>query len=140
MPVKFPKDTDRAYAAGILDGEGSICINKRVSTGTYYVSVRIGNTDLAMLCWLKGWWGGSICPIALAEKYKPAWIWSVTTQVAHRFLLDVLEFTQIKHRQVENALLFRQYVSKPGERIGKSNLAGQRKLADIGKALNNSGR
>ena len=45
---RVPKNTDLAYCAGIVDGEGSITISM-VSSGTYELRLDISNTDYGVL-------------------------------------------------------------------------------------------
>src|SRR5206468_3833176 len=57
------KPTERAYLAGILDGEGCLGVGKRLKYIT--PTVQISNTGMALLSWVQMHFGGSI------YAYKP---------------------------------------------------------------------
>ena len=59
-----PADTDWAYAAGIVDGEGCIAIIRSFvpKRGRYYygVHVVVANRDRDVLAWMQSVWGGYV--------------------------------------------------------------------------------
>ena len=44
--------TERAYVAGIIDGEGSITLTVKQKGGTRHVTISISNTEIALLRYL----------------------------------------------------------------------------------------
>jgi len=136
----MPAKTDRAYAAGLLDGEGTVGIYLRANVHSWYVSVRIGSTDMAILKWLQARWGGCVHPQRVREEHKLFWVWELSTKAADKFLSDVVDYVQIKHRQVENALAFRQNVPEPGKRLSDRARTAQEALAEAQMVLNRRGR
>lgn len=101
---------DLAYAAGIIDGEGSISIsvaqpNYGRNSPYYYVLVKVGNTDLVLVNWLRKSFGGSIQTHEYNNsKWKTLYTWSLSTQQAARFLEDILPYLKLKWEQAEIAL------------------------------------
>jgi len=47
------KDTEKAYIAGIIDGEGSITLVKQHKNRNPSPMVSVASTDLELLIWLK---------------------------------------------------------------------------------------
>jgi hypothetical protein len=86
-----------AYAAGILDGEGSVTISTRRSrsagtAGRAHISmhVAVAQNDRRLLDWLTERWGGSVHgPIATPYGSLHHYGWTVTSRIAERFLRDV---------------------------------------------------
>lgn len=71
---KIYRETDIAYLAGIIDGEGSITIgnyssNKKTGDHHYQTILSITNTDYSLLEWIKNTFGGSVW--AYSEKQTP---------------------------------------------------------------------
>lgn len=53
-----------AYAAGILDGEGSICIRhhkEKPELHAYHPYLGISNTSLDLMNWFQEFFGGYVC-------------------------------------------------------------------------------
>lgn len=100
-------DTVLAYAAGILDGEGCIHINRTYPAGnstTYTLKVSVGNTDRSLVEQLVAWFGGAI--YTTAGTNKPYHTWSLTGKRAATFLQTVKAFVRVKRKQLDTALIF----------------------------------
>jgi len=102
-----------AYAAGILDGEGCICITKQRSDRHHKrgyemkLLVSIGNTDFSLLEWLRARFGGSIYSYSKSGNgRKPIGQWHLDSRKAIPFLKAVLPYLVIKQAQAELALDF----------------------------------
>ena len=56
------KETDRAYAAGIIDGEGCISLRGRKVSERLYTtpSIEVTNTNRDILVWLQNFFSGGI--------------------------------------------------------------------------------
>ncbi len=105
---------DCAYAAGLLDGKGSIRITHRRSRSLRRPERRqlnsdmsVSNTDLRPLIWLKERWGGSI---HVQRRYnllhQEGLLWRVSHRKASQFLSDVLPYLIIKRALANNAMRF----------------------------------
>ena len=99
------KKTDLAYVAGIIDGEGWICIKNTKTSAS--VKVGVGNTNEWLICWLQFSFGGSVC---VKKKWianqKQQWGWDLSTRQASEFLKLILPYLRIKRPQAELALKF----------------------------------
>jgi len=106
------KDTDCAYAAGFVDGEGCIAIGRSFEPrrGRFYYTVQIvvTNRDRAVLEWLRQTWGGWVVPTtkpAPGTNARQSWHWRCPTgQSGEPFLLGIADYLRIKMPQCENAL------------------------------------
>ena len=98
-----------AYTAGIIDGEGSIglerCGGKKYNR--YAIRVIVGNTN-EWLCQLLAFsFGGSLhLRPSKNPKHQDCWIWSISARQAATFLSLVLPYLQIKRPQAELALSY----------------------------------
>jgi hypothetical protein len=113
-PTVKPTESDRAYAAGFIDGEG--CITVRVSAGTkhvptwnpsMYASLTVSQVDPRPLQWFQERWGGSLRPIP-ARKRSPrerdAWEWCIVGRQAQWCFEDVRDMLKCKQAQCDNAM------------------------------------
>lgn len=105
------KETDWAYAAGFVDGEGCIAIVRQYvpNRGRHYygVHVVVSNRDRSVLDWLQLLWGGWVV-LATQDRgtnARPAWNWRSPGGLgADVFLRGISAFLRIKMPQCENAL------------------------------------
>lgn len=112
-------EVDRAWAAGIIDGDGCIAIKMSGKSGFYGVSVIVGQTvhQECILQKLRAMYGGSYSPMrAKAPESVPFSNWQVTAAQAHACLLSVRPYLVGKAAQADIAIEFRQYVVRPGQR------------------------
>lgn len=95
MPDLF----DLAYAAGLIDGEGSIGIYGKKLLPV----VTVGMTDLEPVQWLADTFGGAVVshwrPEEQRKHWKPVYRWQASTKAAYIFCRAVLPFLKVKHRQ-----------------------------------------
>jgi len=105
-----PSDTDWAYAAGFVDGEGCIAIVRSFvpGRGRYYygVHVVVANRDRDVLGWMKGLWGGYVVAVSGARpaQSRLGWHWRLATTLAKPFLTGLRPWLHIKGPQCDNAL------------------------------------
>lgn len=89
------KDTDLAYAAGLLDGEGCVNMSRlksRCGNPYYHFKVTIANSDKAMIDWLAGRFPGKTYTYANNHRYpnaKDAHWWQAYGGEALSFLEQV---------------------------------------------------
>src|SRR5438094_1531424 len=104
------KDTDWAYAAGFVDGEGCIAItrsfNSRRSRFYYGVAVVVVNRERRVLDWMQGVWGGWVVAMPFSGgKARPSWAWrSPTGTSAEPCVGGINRWLQLKQGQCQNAL------------------------------------
>lgn len=112
------QDTDWAYAAGVIDSDGCIGIGKEARRNMphpYYfrVNVRVAQTELGALNWLKETFGGNIYiqNPPTEERPKICYCWSTRKRsVIEAFLNGILPYLKIKRQQAETCLKFYKYV------------------------------
>jgi hypothetical protein len=104
-------ETDWAYAAGFVDGEGCIAVTRQYvakrSRFYYGVAVVVANRDINVLEWMRSLWGGCVVNVSGSRKPNeaPAWHWRAPTGVgAEEFLLGLAEYLRVKMPHCENAL------------------------------------
>lgn len=110
-------DAELAYAAGLIDGEGCITIDKpggvdrltkyRTPRAGLILRVRVYNSNEAMITWLHTRFGGT----AKKAKYKQKayhldqWYWQLLGKNAAAFLQQIHPFLVAKKTEAEFALL-----------------------------------
>lgn len=92
-------ETDKAYLAAILDGEGCLGIYK--TKGKYYVTkVQVTNTRYELLQWLQERWGGTIYSRKFERgNRKECWLWSVAANKAKDVVSAALPYLLLKRAQ-----------------------------------------
>ena len=117
------REIDLAYVAGIIDGEGSICITKesklhdRRATPKYFLSVSVGNSNEWLIYWLCNTFGGSFCFRGrLGFSNLDIWVWQITQAGACQFLKLILPYLRLKHPQAELAIDFQSHRGRRGKK------------------------
>ena len=99
-------DVEWAYAAGFIDGEGSILIavtHKQAQRMTPRIS--LGSSDLEVLMWLRERFGGSIHARAQHVNLK-IYAWQLSARLAETFIKGCLPHLIVKKREAEMVLKF----------------------------------
>jgi hypothetical protein len=139
-----------AYVAGLLDGEGSLCIgmSRAKSAGrapSYWLQVGITNTDRALMDWLLATFGGHISDNSHAptkRQYSPCWAWRIMGTQAVPFLEALKPYVRIKARQLQLALDFQHHMSAPRawKRVPAGHLLHRENCRQQMQALNRGTR
>jgi hypothetical protein len=89
-----------AYAAGIIDGEGTITLaNNRNDTGFRHPVVSVSSTSQEILKFMKENYGGSISKHKTYKKsHKTSYSWKITFNDAIDFLFEVKLFLKEKEK------------------------------------------
>lgn len=135
--MKKSKQAVLAYAAGILDGEGCICIvRKRISGGpnhgkiqNYFMTVVISQKDGKLMDWLVGNFGGSVYMHFKSTKTGWTHEWSLNHNKAADFLKSLLPFLVLKKRQAEIAIRYQTRI-KAGVKLTEHELETKRLIAE----------
>ena len=142
------KDTDWAYAAGFVDGEGCIAVVRSfyANRGRYQygVNVVVANRDREVLEWMKGVWFGSVVGVSGGNGARPSWTWRCSTGPAKPFLEGIRPWLRIKHLQCDNALVMvallqRSFRTLGPHRIPAAWLEEQERHYWIQRELNHRG-
>lgn len=118
-PTVQPTETDKAYAAGFIDGEGCVTVRinrsnvKKGWNASCYPSLTVSQTDYnrASLVWLAERWGGAVRKMAppKRETWAQGYEWCIVGQMFYSCMDDILPFLMIKRDQAQNALRLRSF-------------------------------
>ena len=118
------KNTDKAYVAGLIDGEGSIfiCKQKRWKNGSfgYQLRVMVGMTDKKTIDFLKNKLGGGIhCVKGRKVNHSDCYLWGIYAKNASNLLKTLKPYLITKKEEAEIAIEFQGkcYFSKPIKKI-----------------------
>lgn len=141
-------DTDRAYAAGLVDGEGSIRITSRgkyggttFRQGQYTLMVEMTNTDHGMIQWMVQQFGGSVSYHAenVEQNRKAKWHWRVAANKALYVLDAIWPYIKTKRQQAKLGRRFQRYAQYAGRAAtSKVQALHERFYQELG-ALNKRG-
>ena len=121
-PIVMP-ETERAYAAGLIDGEGSIRITSRGKNGgvtfrhgQYTLMVEMVNTDRGMIQWMVERFGGSVSYARenIERNSREKWHWRVAADKALYCLDAVWPYILTKKRQAKLGRRFQRYAQYSG--------------------------
>ena len=142
-------EAERAYAAGFMDGEGSIMIlnnyGVRRKDGTHklfpHVVLSVANTDKSSIDWMTERWPASRHQfIPQTDKHKKKYIATWTAYRAETLIWAMLPYLVIKQRQAMIALAcFDTMAPKGGNKLQPGTLALRRHLRTIIQAMNKRG-
>lgn len=142
------KAVKRAYTAGLIDGEGTITIDKRVRPNTvwYQVHIRVAMTKNAPLIKMQQWWGGHVNtePYRHADdnggKWSTYYAWQLWTSEAVGFLTKIEPYLILKKENARVAIEFQQRIHPQGRSIvSQEEHAIREKLYQRMKTLNHRG-
>lgn len=105
-----------AYFAGIMDGEGTIGIYKRKPNHKsghknfiYRIEIRVTNTDVRLIEWLKTNFGGGIYPCTRQRaNHKKAWEWRCGIGIGIKLLKETMPYLLLKKEQAHLAIKFQE--------------------------------
>lgn len=121
------------YLGGILDGEGSIGIEKlspcKNRKKIYYVCrVTIINTSLPLMEWLKSNFGGNFDKRKQVKDHKICYRWHIFGKNLEDLLNTVIDSLLIKRPQAELLLQYRKTVGKTGWNVSDETLQQRESL------------
>lgn len=114
-PKENPTETELAWAAGIVDGEGCICIygrHGRVSKkGVHALQliVNVTNTDPRMPIKMKEIFGGHLTGSVERRnnpRRRPCMVWTITGKPAGSALVKMMPYLVVKREQAEVAVAY----------------------------------
>lgn len=100
---------DLAYAAGIIEGEGSIRINKPTRQNRGALIVSVSNTDRQIIDWLAERWNGyAKANTAPVGNRKQAYVWTIAARQAAAFIMAIYPYLKTERvlRKADLALTF----------------------------------
>jgi len=110
---KILKASDLAYLAGLIDGEGSITLTRRLLKGNhpmpnYLLSVSVNMTNREPVEFMSRYYRGSLSNNRKTVTGKAIYMFRTSTLESQRMLSDISPFLKCKHRQARWALAFRK--------------------------------
>jgi hypothetical protein len=136
---------ERAYIAGLFDGEGTIVIgvNKQNRKGSsHWIGLSVANTDQGIINYLHKKMGGSVsCNLRSPLSIKPVWRWGVTTRHALVVINLLLPYLRIKRNRALLAIkLYKRIDRYPRGRIlSEFELSQRENIRSKIKKLNGRG-
>jgi hypothetical protein len=113
-------ETDLAYAAGIIDGEGSIVAH--VAEGPYghqtMAHVSVPNTNLELVEWFRATFGGKVRPLKNRNKRcKTIYQWMISSKdEIKEFLILVQPYLKVKYEHAKFMLILVENIGYRGIR------------------------
>jgi len=141
-------EPERAYAAGLIDGEGSIRMTRRGSdggktfrVGQHTLMVEMTNTDESLIKWMQERFGGSVyyAPEDVSRNAREKWHWRVSANKALHCLDAVWPYLVSKRQQAKLGRRFQRYVQYPGSAITPKKQKLQDKFYNKFRYLNQRG-
>ena len=95
-------EVEKAYLAGLVDGEGTVTLMKHHRNETPTPNVAIANNNLELLEWVRAKAGGMI----VSKKrrlphHRDSYVWVVRQDRAIRFLDEIKQYLIVKRQQAE---------------------------------------
>lgn len=107
-------DTDLAYFAGIIDGEGNFCLHNQ-GTHVFSCSLSVGNTDPRLAQWLMARFGGRLHRQQMKDpRCKLFYRWSLASRDITPMITAVLPYLVLKKDQAELMLAYRKTIVPRG--------------------------
>jgi len=95
-------EVEKAYIAGIVDGEGTIGLWRHYKNETATPNVTIANNSLSLLQWIKSKAGGNICSKKKRQAHHDnSYALSIKQDRAINFLNEIKGYLIIKKQQAE---------------------------------------
>jgi len=148
VPIKY-KDTDLAYMAGIVDGEGCLYISKiPKKIGDGYVSehyrglLKIDNTDKSLIEWLDNIFSGTCSAkirVTSSRKFeREVFSWIATGDRLLDLCEQILPYLVIKKKHCENMIKFRKsYTNQIGSnKVSEESLLIRQQCLEESRKLN----
>jgi hypothetical protein len=138
-------DCDLAYAAGIIDGEGSIYSHVNSTKGSVAIRISVSMTDYCVPEWLHDKYGGSLNYRTPSNpRHKPYCQWAISSRQAAALLELLIPYLKAKKEQALIALEINSLTrTRGGSRKGikggatkpRGTLVAQTYLSGLLKAL-----
>src|SRR4028119_776561 len=88
-----------AYAAGLIDGEGSICLIRTNKGGQRAPYLTMSSTSIELVMFMKDHFGGSVCIAQKAkEKHSEAYHWKIGRKGALKVLKLLTPYLKEKEK------------------------------------------
>jgi hypothetical protein len=112
--IRNATSEDKAYLAGLFDGEGSVNIFKQsrsyMAYSAYFIEISIGNTHEGVLNWVLEKFGGRVAHNSdhRTAGSRKVWRWRASSNEAYEILVAMLPYLIVKKEQAQLAIEFRE--------------------------------
>jgi hypothetical protein len=130
-------EVEKAYLAGIVDGEGTVSLMKHHRNETPAPLVAVANNNLQLLRWIKDKIGGVI--VSKKKRlphHRNSYTWSIRQDRAIRFLDEIKFYLIVKKQQAELITTVYKSVTHRAGKYTPKMLAKKNKLVAKIRELN----
>ena len=140
-PESGLSETELAYIAGIIDGEGTISIAKQREGKGYQARVTVGMTFFDIPLWIHAVFGGSVYIRKFkTNKQKDACIVTLTGSSARRILTELYPYLILKKPQADVAFKFWEISDRKGSYMNPEDKILQEAEYVAIRAMNRKGK
>lgn len=131
------KEAEKAYLAGIVDGEGTVTLSKNRSNQTPSPEVAIANNSLELLEWVRSRFGGTIVSKKKRLKHhRDSYAWALRYDKALGFLKKIRPYLIVKKAQADLILKYYKSVTHRAGRYDACLLEKKMRLVAKIRKLN----
>jgi len=112
LPTLKCSETDKAYLAGLIDGDGSICLNKE-KRRYYRLNVEVSSRNKDHLEYIQRIFGGYI--VESMKNGAKLYVWMCRGRQAEAVLRAIAPYLILKKKQAEIALEYRDMFRNKGK-------------------------
>ena len=130
MDLNINRD-DIIYTAALVDGEGSVLLDRSRASENRYPAVTIPSTTYAFMKFLKTTFGGTVSRKRVYKKtHKKSWAWSVRGNAALELLKRLIAFMKEPEKVRRARLLLMRYkvVTAPNGKYTPALLKARRQF------------
>lgn len=135
-------ETDKAYLAAFVDGEGTIGLrtthtSRNYSYKSYVVRLRVVQTNEDVIRWIQVITGvGHIYRRKDYPGLKTAWEWSSAGRDSLKVLHEIYSYLKVKRLQAEIAFKFEETYVGSGFKLGEERIAVRKQLREAMDSAN----
>lgn len=124
-------ELQKGYIAGIIDGEGSICLTQNHPNEHRSPSITVTSTTKEMLFFLQELCGGHISIVKKAEgHHKQAWHWSLKGNASIELMTEIYSYLLVPEKYYRAKLIVQEY-KKVTPRNGRYSEEALKKKLDF---------
>lgn len=124
-------DFQRGYIAGIIDGEGSICLTQNRPNEHRSPSISVTSTTQEMLFFLQELCGGHISKVKKVEEHhKQAWHWVLRGDKSIELMTEIYSYLLVPEKYYRAKLIVQEY-KKVTPRNGRYSEEALKKKLDF---------
>lgn len=103
-------ELEKGYIAGIIDGEGSICLTTKRIGEFRSPSISVASTTYELVEYLKNKIGGNISiKTKSQEHHKQSWVWAIGTNLTLELLEEIQNYLLVPEKKYRANLLTAKY-------------------------------